>query len=196
MRTSLTQRVIHGVHQVLLQLVRKVERQKRTVSIQDTTPDASRPRSSRTRKQTSTIRPTPLLDSLMRSPTRRTSGRCIYCTSTIISDSVRGDFVDLKLTEENRQILTMMNFKKGPTDTAEVLVYLLDHVVLLVRKKTVNKKEELHVCRKPIPLELLVVAEIDQAIPRLGIAKRLLSATNLLRENQAFPIMFRHLGRG
>jgi RHO1 GDP-GTP exchange protein 1/2 len=107
-----------------------------------------------------------------------------------------GEFVDLKLTEENRQILTMANFKKGPTDTAEVLVYLLDHAVLLVRKRTVRKQEELHVYRKPIPLELLVVAEMDQAMPRLGIAKRLLSATNLLRENQAFPVMFRHVGRG
>ena len=108
-----------------------------------------------------------------------------------------GDFVDLKLTEENRQILAMMNFKKGPIDTAEVLVYLLDHVALLVRKKaTFNRQEELHEYRKPIPLELLVIAEMDQAMPRLGIAKRLLSATNLLRENQTFPIMFRYLGRG
>jgi hypothetical protein len=107
-----------------------------------------------------------------------------------------GDFVDLKLTEENRQILTIMNFKKGPTDTAEVLVYLLDHAVVFVRKRTVKKQEELHVYRKPIPLELLVVAEMDQGIPRLGLAKRLLSATNLLRENQAFPITFQHLGRG
>ena len=117
-----------------------------------------------------------------------------------------GDFVDLKLTEENRQILSKMNFKKSPTDTAEVQVYLFDHAVLLIRIKTVNKREELRVYRKPIPLELLVIAEMDQVIPRLGIAKR--SSSSLIPgakstttsiapgDKQIFPITFRHLGKG
>ena len=116
-----------------------------------------------------------------------------------------GDFVDLKLTEENRQILSKMNFKKNPTDNAEVQVYLFDHAVLLIRLKTVNKREELRVYRKPIPLELLVIAEMDQVIPKLGITKR--PSANLIPgaksittsapgEKQVFPVTFRHLGKG
>jgi RHO1 GDP-GTP exchange protein 1/2 len=116
-----------------------------------------------------------------------------------------GDFVELKLTEENRQILTKMIFKKSPTDTAEVQVYLFDHAVLMCRVKNVSKREELRVYRKPIPLELLVIAEMDQVIPRLGITKRpssslipgaKSSATGTPGQKEAYPVTFRHLGKG
>ncbi len=116
-----------------------------------------------------------------------------------------GDYVDLKLTEENRQILTKMNFKKSPNDTAEVTAYLFDHAVLLLRIKTVSKREEYRVYRKPIPLELLMIAEMDQVIPKLGIAKRpsasLIPGTKSSLsaqpgDKQAFPITFKHLGKG
>lgn len=116
-----------------------------------------------------------------------------------------GDYVDLKLTEENRQMLTKVNFKKGPTDSAEVTVYLFDHAVLLVRIKSVNKREEYRVYKKPIPLELLVIAQMEEVIPRLGIPKR--PTTNLIPGGKAanntpasskegFPVTFRHLGKG
>lgn len=116
-----------------------------------------------------------------------------------------GDFVELKLTEENRQILTKMSFKKTPTDSAEVQVYLFDHAVLMCRVKNVSKREELRVYRKPIPLELLVIAEMDQVIPRLGITKRPSSSlipgtksstTSLPGGKEVYPITFRHLGKG
>jgi hypothetical protein len=117
-----------------------------------------------------------------------------------------GDFVELKLTEENRQILTKMSFKKGPADTAEVQVYLFDHAVLMVRLKTVSKREETRVYRKPIPLELLVIAEMGEVIPRVGIAKRpssslvpgIKSSTSSITSGQkeVYPITFRHLGKG
>ncbi|KAF9894545.1 RHO1 GDP-GTP exchange protein 2 [Aspergillus nanangensis] len=114
-----------------------------------------------------------------------------------------GDYVDLKLTEENRQMLTKMGFKKTPTDTSEVTAYLFDHAVLLVRIKPVNKREEYRVYRKPIPLELLVIAQMDEIIPRVGIAKRpsssLLSnktAANPPATKDGLPITFRHLGKG
>ncbi|PGH02431.1 hypothetical protein AJ80_08849 [Polytolypa hystricis UAMH7299] len=115
-----------------------------------------------------------------------------------------GDYVDLKLTEENRQMLTKVGFKKSPTDSAEVTAYLFDHAVLLVRIKSVNKREEYRVYKKPIPLELLVIAQMDEVIPRLGIAKR--PSTNIIGATKAansapasskdFPITFRHLGKG
>ncbi|KAL4925140.1 putative Rho guanyl nucleotide exchange factor (Rom2) [Aspergillus undulatus] len=114
-----------------------------------------------------------------------------------------GDYVDLKLTEENRQMLTKMAFKKTPTDTSEVTVYLFDHAVLLVRIKVVNKREEFRVYRKPIPLELLVIPQMDEVIPKPGIQKR--PSSGLLANRAAagpaaakdsLPITFRHLGKG
>lgn len=114
-----------------------------------------------------------------------------------------GEYTDLKLTEENRAIRTKMSFKKTATDTSEVQVYLFDHAVLLCRTKTVNKREELRVYRKPIPLELLVIAEMDQVIPRLGITKRpssgLLPGTRTTTpagQKENFPVTFKHLGKG
>ncbi|RMD39890.1 hypothetical protein DV735_g5237, partial [Chaetothyriales sp. CBS 134920] len=117
-----------------------------------------------------------------------------------------GEYTDLKLTEENRVILTKMSFKKSPTDTAEVQVYLFDHAVLMCRVKSVSKREELRVYRKPIPLELLVIAEMSEVIPRIGIAKRtsssLISSTKSSVTStpggakEVYPITFRHLGKG
>ncbi|KAL9112743.1 MAG: hypothetical protein Q9227_003046 [Pyrenula ochraceoflavens] len=116
-----------------------------------------------------------------------------------------GEFVDLKLTEENRQILTKMAFKKSPTDNAEITVYLFDHAILPIRIKTVNKREEYRVYRKPIPLELCQILEMEQVIPRVGVVKRPSSSlipgtksanTNATPDKQGFPITFKHLGRG
>lgn len=115
-----------------------------------------------------------------------------------------GDYVDLKLTEENRQMLSKMAFKKGPTDSSEVTAYLFDHAVLLVRIKLVNKREEYRVYKKPIPLELLVITQMDEIIPKLGLAKRSssslipgkVSVANTPAPKEGLPITFRHLGKG
>lgn len=114
-----------------------------------------------------------------------------------------GDYVDLKLTEENRQMLTKMAFKKTAADSSEVTAYLFDHAVLLVRIKVVNKREEYRVYRKPIPLELLVIAQMDEVIPRVGVQKRPSSgllnnrtAANPPSTKDGLPITFRHLGKG
>ncbi|KAJ5134203.1 Rho1 guanine nucleotide exchange factor 1 [Penicillium atrosanguineum] len=115
-----------------------------------------------------------------------------------------GDYVDLKLTEENRQMLTKMAFKKTTAESSEVTAYLFDHSVLLVRIKVVNKREEYRVYKKPIPLELLVIAQMDEVIPRMGISKRpsssLLSNKTTINPPPAkdgqLPITFRHLGKG
>jgi RHO1 GDP-GTP exchange protein 1/2 len=115
-----------------------------------------------------------------------------------------GEYTDLKLTEDNRVILTKMNFKKGAGDSSEVIVYLFDHAVLMCRVKTVSKREELRVYRKPIPLELLMIAEMGEVIPRIGIAKRpsssLLpgakSSATPAGQKEAYPVTFKHLGKG
>jgi hypothetical protein len=115
-----------------------------------------------------------------------------------------GDYVDLKLTEENRTMLIKMVFKKGPTDTSEVTAYLFDHAVLLVKIKAVNKREEFRVYKKPIPLELLVITQMEEVLPRLGIPRRpptnlipgARAANNVPASRDGFPITFRHLGKG
>lgn len=56
--------------------------------------------------------------------------------------------VDLKLTDEGRELLYKGSLKKTPTDPADIQAYLFDHAVLLVRIKTVGKKEEFKVYRR------------------------------------------------
>ncbi|KAI9832166.1 MAG: hypothetical protein M1819_004517 [Sarea resinae] len=120
----------------------------------------------------------------------------------------QGEYVDLKLTEESRQLLFKGALKKGPSDNSDIQAYLFDHAVLLVRTKVVNKREELKVYRKPIPLELLVITQMDEVIPKIGIPKRPSSslipgaktAANTPKADptakQGFPITFKHLGKG
>ncbi|KAI9815614.1 MAG: RHO1 GDP-GTP exchange protein 2 [Phylliscum demangeonii] len=114
----------------------------------------------------------------------------------------QGEYVDLKLTEESRQLVFKGALKKSPTDHADVHVYLFDHAVLLVRVKVVNKREELKVYRKPIPLELLLITQMDEVIPRMGVTKRPSSSLMLNAPRpdpaakQNFPITFKHLGKG
>ena len=50
--------------------------------------------------------------------------------------------VDLKLLEENRELIFKSQLKKSPTDPAEITAYLLDHAVLLVRIKQQGKTEQ------------------------------------------------------
>lgn len=117
--------------------------------------------------------------------------------------------MDLKLTEETRQLIFKSNLKKTPTsEQADVTAYLFDHAVLLVRVKVVNKKEEVRVYRKPIPLELLQIKEMDAVLPRMGITKRPSSSMipgvgrSQARPSAAtdgaggYPITFKGLGKG
>jgi hypothetical protein len=120
-----------------------------------------------------------------------------------------GEWVDLKLTEQNRQLIFKSTLKRNLADSqGDIQTFLFDHAVLLVRVKMVNKREELKVYRKPIPLELLVIDQMEQLLPRQGVPKR--SSTNLIgartqtmtnqnpREiaTKGCPLTFRHLGKG
>lgn len=115
---------------------------------------------------------------------------------------------DLRLLEENRELIYKGPLKKGPTDSSEVFVYLFNHALLFVKHRIVNKKDELKVYKRPIPLELLVITQMDEVIPKLGIAKRPSSslipgakaAINVPRATpnakDGYPITFKHIGRG
>ncbi len=52
------------------------------------------------------------------------------------------DRVDLKLTEEGRDLVFKTQFKKTPTDPTDITAFLFDHAVLLVRIKQVGKGQE------------------------------------------------------
>ncbi|KAF2646314.1 Rho1 guanine nucleotide exchange factor 1 [Massarina eburnea CBS 473.64] len=120
-----------------------------------------------------------------------------------------GEFVDLKLTDENRQLVFKGTLKKTPTENVgDITCYLFDHAILLVRVKTVNKREEQKVYKKPIPLELLVIGQMDEINPRMGINKRpsanlmgakaIASSTpkNDAAKQTTYPLTFKHLGKG
>lgn len=114
----------------------------------------------------------------------------------------------LKLLEEGRQLVYKGPLKKSPTDSSEVHVYLFNHALLFVKQKTSNRQEELRVYKKPIPLELLVITQMDEVIPKLGISKRPSSslipgakaAINgpkaVTSGKEGYPITFQHIGKG
>lgn len=58
------------------------------------------------------------------------------------------DRVDLKLTEENRELVFKTQFKKSPTDPTDITAFLFDHAVLLVRIKQAGKGEEVKAYRR------------------------------------------------
>ena len=122
-----------------------------------------------------------------------------------------GETNEMKLREEGRQLVFKGPLKKNPTDNnAEITTYLFDNYLLFVRPKTTNKREELRVYKKPIPLALLVINQMEEVMPKLGLAKRPSSSlipgarsrepTNPPRQEtkqqQGHPLTFRHLGRG
>lgn len=115
-----------------------------------------------------------------------------------------GERVDLKLTDENRQIIFKGQFKKRTQDKdnqGDVQCYLFDNSLLFVRAKMVNKREQLKVHRKPIPLELLVITESDEA-PAKGLYGRRAPSSLIPKAaptkdspQTKYPLMFQHLGR-
>lgn len=123
----------------------------------------------------------------------------------------QGEYVDLKLTEESRRMLLKGMFKKSPTDSVgDIEAYLFDNALLFVRKKTVNKREELKVYKRPIPLGLLVIPQMEELAPKLALAKRpssslipgsrsnTMTTTSSRQEStkqQGHPLTFKHLGK-
>ena len=110
--------------------------------------------------------------------------------------------VDLKLTEEGRELVFKSQLKKTPTDPTEITAFLFDHAVLLVRIKQSGKTEEVKAYRRPIPLELLSIREMDEVIPTQGIKRSSSSLipsirtnTNDTKKGEGWPITFRHLGK-
>ncbi|KAL7269219.1 RHO1 GDP-GTP exchange protein 2 [Rhizina undulata] len=121
-----------------------------------------------------------------------------------------GEHVDLKLTEEGRQLIFKGSLKKSANQDGggDIQAFLFDHALLLVRIKVVNKKEQYKVYRKPIPLELLVITQMEEVLPKAGIAKRPSSSlipgtktgiksvpNDFNAKEKGYPITFQHLGK-
>ncbi|KAM0280636.1 hypothetical protein ACHAQH_003943 [Verticillium albo-atrum] len=113
--------------------------------------------------------------------------------------------VELRLTEEGREIVFKSQLRKTPHDSSpanEITSYLFDHAVLLVRVKQAGKAEEIKAYRRPIPLELLAIREMDEVIPPQGVKR---TSSSLLplggnnakdnKKSEGWPITFRHLGK-
>jgi RHO1 GDP-GTP exchange protein 1/2 len=121
-----------------------------------------------------------------------------------------GEEVDLKLEDEKRQLIFRGMLKRTPSEQqGDIQAYLFDHALLLVRIKTVNKKEDLKVFKKPIPLELLVVAEMHEVLQPKGVDRRpssslmgsrtgtMTSQSSKDKDKQpVYPLTFKALGRG
>ncbi|KAJ0371952.1 hypothetical protein COL154_000639 [Colletotrichum chrysophilum] len=56
--------------------------------------------------------------------------------------------VDLRLTEEGRELVFKSQLKKTPQDASEITAFLFDHAVLLVRIKQAGKGEEIKAYRR------------------------------------------------
>jgi hypothetical protein len=111
--------------------------------------------------------------------------------------------MDLRLTEDGREIIFKSQLRKTPNDASqanEITAYLFDHAVLLVRIKQNGKVEETKAYRRPIPLELLAIREMEEVIPQNGIKRSSssllpLNAAGVGKKSEGWPITFRHLGK-
>ncbi|GAA5806628.1 CNH domain-containing protein [Helicostylum pulchrum] len=122
---------------------------------------------------------------------------------------------DLDLTASNRQVIIKGTWKKGSgSESSDVLVYLLDHCLLIIKPK--QNEEVYKLQRKPIPLALLSISFPDQTkrastIIPLGRPSNVCGTSdnniNTLSNNNpvnsfnnnltksGFPISFVHLGK-
>lgn len=67
-----------------------------------------------------------------------------------------GEFVDLKLNGHKRRMLYTGQLTRRNNDV--IHVYLLDNILLFVKIKLINKKEQHKVFQRPIPIQFLYVA--------------------------------------
>ncbi|KAI0035358.1 CNH-domain-containing protein [Vararia minispora EC-137] len=126
-----------------------------------------------------------------------------------------GEQVDLRLRDEGREQIFKGMLKRSTGDSGDLLVFLFDHALLMVKQK--RQGEQYKVYRRPIPLELLFVTSPDE--PGGGTARFTNGGrpgrSGAQRERErvhapyppvvlvksegtvkgAFPLTFAHLGR-
>ncbi|KAG8914297.1 RHO1 GDP-GTP exchange protein 2 [Tulasnella sp. 408] len=77
-----------------------------------------------------------------------------------------GEQVDLRLRDENRELVYKGTLQRRgwQGDNGDLQVFLFDHALLMVKAKT--KHEQFRVYKRPIPVELLVVAAQEEPTNR------------------------------
>lgn len=112
----------------------------------------------------------------------------------------QGEQVDLRLREEGREMIYKGTLNKrggGQGESGDLMVFLFDHALLMVKPKT--KTEQYKVHRRPIPLELLLVSAPDDYAKPSNRQRQLLK--NLPAQppprdpKGGFSITMVHLGR-
>ncbi|KAI6041904.1 CNH-domain-containing protein [Pisolithus marmoratus] len=73
-----------------------------------------------------------------------------------------GEYMDLRLQDPQRELVYKgsLNKRGGQGDNGDLLVYLFDHALLMVKQK--SKHEQYKVHRRPIPLDLLFISVPDE----------------------------------
>lgn len=113
-----------------------------------------------------------------------------------------GEYVDLKLGADNRKIMYTAPLKRKNQEKdsqGDIQVYLLDHVLLFVRVKVINKREQHKVFQRPIPLPLLFVSSSEEMpslrpyMKRPGAYAHVLSQPSFNETKNA--ISFAYVGR-
>ncbi|KIP07120.1 hypothetical protein PHLGIDRAFT_71560 [Phlebiopsis gigantea 11061_1 CR5-6] len=115
-----------------------------------------------------------------------------------------GEKLDLRLQEEGRELVYKGPLKKrggGQGDSAELLVFLFDHALLMVKQK--SRSELYKSYRPPIPLELLLVSAPDDSPTNQKSSKQKALLKNMphtpvvpIKETKGgFSITFVRLGR-
>ncbi|CAG8526393.1 8777_t:CDS:10 [Paraglomus occultum] len=103
------------------------------------------------------------------------------------------EFMDLRLTDEGRQIIYKGSLKKRGGNAGEsddLQVFLLDHALLMVKARNVKQIEQQYkIHRKPIPLQLLSIST-QEGVPEKSGRQR--SNTS---SDKSFPITFTYIGK-
>ncbi|KAL7943873.1 CNH domain-containing protein [Trichoderma barbatum] len=112
------------------------------------------------------------------------------------------ELVDLELDEDGHELLFTGKLGTSPANTAEITVFLFDHAILFARINKNDKREEIKVYHRPIPLKLLFLHKSKRDdtytshLKWLSFFKGCMkdSSTNRTDED-VWPISFHHLGK-
>ncbi|KZV74551.1 CNH-domain-containing protein [Peniophora sp. CONT] len=99
-----------------------------------------------------------------------------------------GEQVDLRLRDEGRQQIFKSALRRSAGDSGELMVFLFDHALLMVKQK--RQGEQYKVYRRPIPLELLYVAAPDETAATSGTLR--LSGSRATRARPGGPVILSH----
>ncbi|KIJ65660.1 hypothetical protein HYDPIDRAFT_27654 [Hydnomerulius pinastri MD-312] len=110
-----------------------------------------------------------------------------------------GEQVDLKLQDPSRELVYKGALNKrggGQGDSGDLLVYLFDHALLMVKQK--SKHEQYKVYRRPIPLELLFISVQSKGLTKKNSSRGTPYPPHIpikVDGKGDFAITFVHLGR-